>query len=468
MFVYGTIPAKAPEPEPSPEPEPPEKPPPPPAPKKPNVTILVDAEVEYFRKTLNIVLLWKTLWLQLALWVAILILQIILIILLMVHRHDNNLIWTAGAGLIGPLGFFMGATIFSIFTIKEPRGCLLGSAIGFQASSAIYGLLTLDLALRIFLFTSTVEVQDYQMTKNTTGNATVAMSLKAHNQTNVYDASVVVFSSLEAILSIPYILTCFFVVILFSGGACCGTLMGGKVKRFSGSPIVISTTISSNSPISSSTFTASLSSSTSRHNEAKSLPNPKNSGDDGLIKIEEHVKEGREAGFYLNERLIRICLWIEVACIPLLVIFIMIAAGFEEVIFYVDFLMPETIWYPFAISCVLFGLSVGLTFFALQNPSGCRVGSALGFQVASAVISCMLSCKLIVMLAKSDYPKMDDESIAFTTICLLATIPVIICSALISIQFCLVSCCGRYKVNQISFCDIEEVILSQYSDLNEN
>lgn len=50
----------------------------------------------------------------------------------------------------------------------------------------------------------------------------------------------------------------------------------------------------------------------------------------------------------------------------------MIAAGFEEVIFYVDFLMPETIWYPFAISCVLFGLSVGLTFFALQNPSGCR------------------------------------------------------------------------------------------------
>jgi hypothetical protein len=185
-------------------------------------------------------------------------------------------------------------------------------------------------------------------------------------------------------------------------------------------PILISTTITSggsgeSSGKGGSTFTASLAVSSSSSKSSKSLHPPVlipsqsrdiqsssvESSNPSLNPYNPPIDDDRKTqgpppqvgpkmtnieGFYINNRFITILLLIQTACIPLVMVFGVTAAGLEKFIIYTCFLLPTTVWFGMTFTFIVFGTAIGLTLFAIKNPSGPKYLKNINSKLKNVVI----------------------------------------------------------------------------------
>ncbi|XP_021945538.1 uncharacterized protein LOC110843805 [Folsomia candida] len=163
----------------------------------------------------------------------------------------------------------------------------------------------------------------------------------------------------------------------------------------------------------------------------------------------------------LNVTTIKRLLWAQMtACCVILVTQVLLYAiasnGYFKVVDYTGI----GIWAPLFI----FSVGSGLALMAVKSPAGCILGTAMGFQIASAsfaVILTLLASISLLTHGRWDYhDDVYDPEVGGRIICsfmIFSSMVVFITCVFVSIQFCRATCCGRSRASEAFLFDVETV-----------
>jgi len=160
----------------------------------------VETEADFFLKLLHVTSIRRLLWVQKAMTLVVFLSQVLLYAV--VPPSYYMVVDYVGIGIWAPLLFFSVACGLSVIAIKRPSGCLIGSALGFQVVSAIFGLLLTLLSV-----------------------ISLIMHSERHQYSDSYyhrTAAGLVLCTFMTLASSTFVVTCVFICIQFCRATCCG------------------------------------------------------------------------------------------------------------------------------------------------------------------------------------------------------------------------------------------------------